>query len=52
MPPPTGVVSGPLIATRNSLMASTVASGSQLPLASKALSPARTSTQANLRLPP
>ena len=30
MPPPTGVVSGPLIPTRNSRSASTVSSGSQL----------------------
>ncbi len=29
MPPPTGVVSGPLMATRNSRMALTVSSGSQ-----------------------
>ena len=30
MPPPTGVVSGPLMPTRYSLKASTVSSGSQL----------------------
>jgi len=30
MPPPTGVVKGPLMATRNSRMASTVSSGSHL----------------------
>ena len=30
MPPPTGVVNGPLIAIRNSLIAASVSSGSQL----------------------
>ena len=37
MPPPTGVVSGPLIATRKWLIASTVSSGSQVPCAVEGL---------------
>ncbi len=37
MPPPTGVVSGPLMPTRNSLKASTVSSGSQVLNCLKAL---------------
>ena len=40
MPPPTGVVSGPLIATLNSRIASTVSSGSHSPKRSLAFSPA------------
>ncbi len=39
MPPPTGVVSGPLMPMRYSRKASTVSSGSQSPVASKAFSP-------------
>ena len=52
MPPPMGVVSGPLMATRNSLMASTVPSGSQLLNWVNAFSPANTSYHATRRLPP
>ena len=52
MPPPTGVVSGPLMPTRNSLKASMVSSGSQLSNLFFAVSPAYTSNQAILRLPP
>ena len=40
MPPPTGVVSGPLMPTRNSLKASIVSSGSQLSNLFLAVSPA------------
>src|SRR5439155_19215203 len=50
MPPPTGVVSGPLMPLRWSRKASTVSSGSQLPVSSKAIWPASTSFQA-MRLP-
>ncbi len=46
MPPPTGVVSGPLIPIRYSLKVSTVSSGSQLPVSSKAFWPASTSFHA------
>ena len=46
MPPPTGVVSGPLMPIRCSRNPSTVASGSQSPVASNAFWPARTSFQA------
>src|SRR6185503_16900760 len=52
MPPPTGVVSGPLIETRYLRHASTVSSGSQLPVWLNAFSPASTSIQWILRLPP
>ena len=52
MPPPTGVVSGPLIPTRYSLKQSTVSSGNQLPVRLKAFSPASTSCQAIRRSPP
>src|SRR2546430_3246281 len=45
IPPPTGVVSGPLMATRCVRMASRVASGSQFPTCLKAFSPASTSSQ-------
>ena len=48
MPPPIGVVSGPLIPIRCSRKASTVSSGSQLPVSSNAFWPARTSFQAIL----
>ena len=40
MPPPTGVVSGPLIATLNSVSASSVSRGSHSPATSLAFSPA------------
>jgi hypothetical protein len=52
MPPPTGVVSGPLMPTRYWRKASTVSSGSQLPVWLKAFSPASTSNHAILRSPP
>src|SRR6267378_180566 len=52
MPPPTGVVSGPLIAMRCSRIAASVSSGSQLPVLLNDFSPARTSRQTILRLPP
>ncbi len=52
MPPPTGVVNGPLIAIWNRLIASSVSCGSQSLNAVKAFSPAKTSYQAILRLPP
>ena len=52
MPPPTGVVSGPLMPTRWSRNASTVSSGSQLPVASNAFWPARTSFQTIRFSPP
>src|ERR1043166_4235329 len=48
IPPPTGVVSGPLMATRCARIASRVASGSQLPTCLKAFSPASTSSHAPL----
>src|SRR5712692_8049892 len=46
MPPPTGVVSGPLIPIRYSLKVATVSSGSQLPVSRYAFSPASTSLHA------
>src|SRR5205807_1787511 len=49
--PRTGVVSGPLMATRCVRMASRVASGSQFPACLKAFSPASTSSQSIWRLP-
>ena len=52
MPPPTGVVSGPLMPIRWSRNACSVASGSQLPVRSNAFWPARTSVQATARSPP
>ena len=52
MPPPTGVVSGPLIATLNSVSASSVSRGSHSPETSCAFSPAKTSIQAIPRAPP
>ena len=52
MPPPTGVVSGPLMPTRYCRNASTVSSGSQLLNCLKAFSPAKTSIHAIFRLPP
>src|SRR5690606_14652969 len=45
MPPPTGVVSGPLMPTRYSRKASTVSSGSQLSKRLNDSSPAKTSNQ-------
>src|SRR5277367_2881435 len=51
MPPPTGVVNGPLMATRNSRTAATVSSGSQVSNFALAFSPAKTSYQATRRLP-
>ena len=52
MPPPIGVVSGPLMPTRCVRNASSVSSGSQLPVWLKAFSPASTSLHWILRLPP
>ncbi len=54
MPPPTGVVSGPLMAMPYSRMARLVSSGSQVPspYILTAFSPAKTSNQVTLRLPP
>src|SRR5438552_17680805 len=52
MPPPTGVVSGPLMPTRYSRNASTVSSGSQLFDCLKLFSPAKTSIHAIFFLPP
>ena len=46
MPPPTGVVSGPLMPIRYSRNVSTVSSGSHEPVASNAFWPASTSFQA------
>src|ERR1700755_3365403 len=51
MPPPTGVVSGPLIPMRYSRKASTVSSGSQLSNLSFAAWPAKTSNHAIFFLP-
>ena len=48
MPPPIGVVSGPLIPIRCDRNASTVSSGSQLPVSSNAFWPASTSFQATV----
>src|ERR1700736_10964 len=50
MPPPTGVVSGPLMPIRYSRNAATVSSGNQLPVSSNAFCPASTSFHA-IRLP-
>src|SRR5215470_7615317 len=52
MPPPMGVVSGPLMPTRYLRNASTVSSGSQLLNFLKLFSPAKTSIQAIFFLPP
>ncbi len=52
MPPPTGVVSGPLIAMRYSLIAAIVSSGSHELNWLKAFSPANTSYQATFFEPP
>jgi hypothetical protein len=52
MPPPTGVVSGPLMETRRSRAAATESSGSQVPNWRKAFSPAKISNQRMARLPP
>jgi len=52
IPPPIGVVSGPLIPTRNSRKASTVSSGSHSFQSLNGFSPAKTSIHAILRLPP
>src|SRR4029077_10759412 len=52
MPPPTGVVNGPLMPTRYSRNASTVSSGSQLLDCLKLFSPANTSIQAIFFFPP
>ena len=52
MPPPTGVVSGPLIDTRYSRHAATVSSGSQVLYSRLDFSPANTSIQWMRRLPP
>src|SRR5258708_24142494 len=52
IPPPIGVVSGPLIPTRYSLKASIVSSGSQLSNLFLAVSPAKTSNHQTLGLPP
>ena len=50
MPPPTGVVSGPLMPMRRSRNAATVSSGSQVLKRSIAFSPAKTSYQDNAAL--
>src|SRR5512133_2398347 len=52
IPPPIGVVSGPLMPTRNSRNASVVSSGSQVCHCLNGFSPAYTSIQWILRLPP
>src|SRR5471030_425026 len=52
MPPPMGVVSGPLMPTKNSRKASTVSSGSQELNWVNDFSPAKTSIQAIFFLPP
>ena len=52
MPPPTGVVSGPLMATLYVRTASSVSFGSHSPCCSLAFSPAGTSNQAICFLPP
>src|SRR2546429_9918713 len=51
MPPPTGVVGGPLMATRKSRIASTVSFGSHSLNALNAFSPAKTSNHATRRFP-
>ena len=52
MPPPTGVESGPLMPTRYFRNASSVSAGIHSLVWLKAFSPASTSNQAILRLPP
>ena len=52
MPPPTGVVSGPLMATLYCLTASMVSFGSHSPYCALAFSPAGTSNQTIFFLPP
>src|SRR5271157_683706 len=52
IPPPTGVVSGPLMLTRKSRAASTVSSGSHCLNVLNAFSPANTSNHATRRFPP
>ena len=52
MPPPTGVESGPLMETRNSLNASSVSSGSHSPCWVWASSPAKTFIHETFRSPP
>src|ERR1700687_4262470 len=52
MPPPTGVVNGPLMATRKLRIASTVSFGSHSLNALNAFSPANTSNHATCRFPP
>ena len=52
MPPPTGVVSGPLVPTRYSRKASTVSSGSQVLNFLNAFSPANTSIHSIRRRSP
>ena len=52
IPPPTGVVSGPLIDTRKSRAASTVSFGSHSLNVLNAFSPANTSNHATRRFPP
>ncbi len=52
MPPPTGVVRGPLMATLNSRAASRVSSGSHSPVTSLPFSPAYTSIHWISRRPP
>ena len=52
MPPPTGVVSGPLMPTRYWRKSARVWSGSHDPVLLNAFSPARTSCQWILHLPP
>src|SRR5690606_10254071 len=51
IPPPIGVVKGPLMPTRYSLNVFNVSSGNQLPVSLKAFSPAKTSFQIIERLP-
>src|SRR5256885_6903002 len=52
IPPPTGVVSGPLMATRCVRMVSSVASGSQFPVRLKAFAAPSPSSHSTWRLPP
>jgi hypothetical protein len=52
IPPPTGVVSGPLIAMRNRLIAARVSSGSHVLRVLNAFSPASTSYHTTRRAPP
>ena len=51
MPPPTGVVSGPLIETRPVRIESSVDSGNHSPVLLNAFSPARVSTHVISRFP-